>query len=487
MRDLKAQANLDLKTSESTQPEKENDSHTSVTARQLFESLVGNKVRFVLIKGEPGAGKTTLAAELMKNYGSGLYVSTRVSEKLISTQQPVLSELLNKGRVSELDLGHTHKVEFEDDRLGSPEDVLISILEATKTLPKDPLIILDSWDGIAKRMNPIERQKIEQSLLVMAEANNARILFISEEPSLTTTDYVVDAVIALTDEVLEGRRLRRIAWKKLRGSAIPQRSYLYTLHEGRFTIFDNTKTLVPGSFSTGRFVPIEHSKGSFSTGSKDVDRFLGGGIERGSFVLIELGRFVHPGWHVPFVQSIESNFLANGGSVFIIPTSHSTPMTAKAKFSNYFSPEVLNKRLRIGYFQSYPQDPSFVKLDYSSLDNSSDQSGALVRNAKTDNQRECAYFIGLDTLESFASKEALAPFTSSFSQRMKISGDVLFAIAKYGSPIAEKVATNCDLHLKLEEVDRALVLYSRNPPSELYHVDYDYTPGYPEIHLTPIL
>jgi KaiC/GvpD/RAD55 family RecA-like ATPase len=482
---LKAKADLDIKTPEVEEAEKTVNS--SVTAKQLFESLVGDKVRFVLIKGEPGAGKTTIAAELIKNYGNALYVSTRVSEKLTMTQQPVLSELLRKGRVSELDLGNSHKVEFEDDRLGSPEDIIISILEATKTLPKDPLIILDSWDGIAKRMNPIERQKIEQSLLVMAEANNARVLFVSEEPSLTTTDYVVDAVIALTDEVLEGRRLRRIAWKKLRGSPIPQRSYLYSLHEGRFNIFDNTKTLVPGSFEAKPFPPIKHSKKFFSTGSKDLDRFFGGGVERGSFVLIELGRFVNPGWHVPMIQSIESNFLANGGSIFIIPTSHSTPANAKAKLAKSFSPEILNKKVRVGYFQSYATDPSFVKLDLSSLDNSTDKTGALVRNAKVDSQTECGYFIGLDTLESFVSKEALSPFASSFSQRMKISGDALFAVAKHGSPIASQIASNCDHHLKLEEVDRTLVLYSLNPASELYHVEYDYSPGYPEVHLTPIL
>ncbi len=484
MYELKTQTEVDLKT---PQLEKENVTHNSVTARQLFESLVGDKVRFVLIKGEPGAGKTTFAAELIKNYGNGLYVSTRVSEKLISTQQPVLSELLTKGRVSELDLGHTHKVEFEDDRLGSPEDILISILEATKTLPKEPLIILDSWDGIAKRMNPIERQKIEQSLLVMAEANNARILFISEEPTLTTTDYVVDAVIALTDEVLEGRRLRRIAWKKLRGSPIPQRSYLYTLHEGRFTIFDNTMTPAFGSRPQKPFTPIEHNKRFFSTGSKDFDLFLGGGIERGSFVLLELGRFVNPVWHVPLAHTIESNFLANNGSTFIIPTSHSTPSRVKAKLRDHFSDEILNKRLRIGHFQTYAPDPCFVKLDLSSLDNPVEQYGNLIYNAKPIKNAECVYFLGLDAIENYFPKEGLKSLASSFSQRMKSTGDALVAVAKYGSVLAPQLATLSDVHLKLEEVDRTLVLYSLNPPSELFHVEYDYSKGYPQTRLTPIL
>ena len=59
--------------------------------------------------------------------------------------------------------------------------------------------------------------------MAIAESNKAKLLFISEEPHLTTTDYLVDAVITLKDEGIEGRRIRRIEWNKLRGIAIPKK------------------------------------------------------------------------------------------------------------------------------------------------------------------------------------------------------------------------------------------------------------------------
>src|SRR5579875_2911256 len=145
----------------------------SISPKQLMQELLGSKVRFVLIKGEPGAGKTTLA------------------------QQPVINELIKKGKVTGFSLDEetlktkenlkqtedsenkadssstlSESFSFEDYRLSTHEDILAAILKGLdQNLPsKEPLIVLDSWDAIAKRVEPVERQKLEQAMLVMAEA-----------------------------------------------------------------------------------------------------------------------------------------------------------------------------------------------------------------------------------------------------------------------------------------------------------------------------
>ncbi|MGI0078839.1 MAG: ATPase domain-containing protein [Nitrososphaerales archaeon] len=472
----------------------------TASAQLLLDSLLSSKVRYVLIKGEPGSGKTTLALELMKNYGGGVYISTRVSQQLSMEQQPTIGELLQQEKIKELNLeaGSTRgspptssdsgSFRFEDYRLNTAPDVLAAVLEAMDKIRVEPLIVLDSWDSIAKRIEPVERQKTEQAMLVMAEVRGARVLFVSEEPALTTIDYVVDAVIQLSDELLEGRRIRRIAWKKLRGNAIPQRSYLYTLHGGRFTIFENTKVLPHGSYQIKPFVPIKHKETLFSTGSADLDSFLGGGIPRGSFVVLELGRHVNPVWHVPILQSIQSNFLANDGCVLVIPTTHATPMSSKAKLARYFAEDLLNERLRIGHYQSYPADPCFVKLESNSTTASNAEAiRSHVSSIKGKENRSCAYFMGIDTIESFVPPEVLKPLANGFSSSMKVSGDMMVAVVKPGSLFLEQLSESCDIHLKIEEFDRTMVLYSLNPPSEFYNVYFDYGHGYPGVKLSPIL
>jgi KaiC/GvpD/RAD55 family RecA-like ATPase len=486
----------------------------SISPKQLMQELLGSKVRFVLIKGEPGAGKTTLALELMKNYGGGVYISTRVSKELALAQQPVINELIKKGKVTGFSLDEetlktkenlkqtedsenkadssstlSESFSFEDYRLSTHEDILAAILKGLdQNLPsKEPLIVLDSWDAIAKRVEPVERQKLEQAMLVMAEAKQARIIFVSEEPALTTVDYVVDAVVSLTDEVLNGRRIRRIAWKKLRGSPIPQRSFIYTLYDGNFTVFENTKIYLPGTYPVKPFRPIRHTLHFYSTGSEDLDAFFGEGIARGSFVVLEIGEHVNPSWHIPIIQSIQSNFLANNGCVFVIPTTHSTPMYAKAKLKQYFPEETLRSSLRVGHFQPFPSDPCFVRLNNEGSISHRQLVSTEIRRIKGRSNRNCVYVLGIDTLENFVETEELSHLASSFSQSMKVTGDLMIAVVKPASKIGSQLTNSCDIHLKLEEVDRTLLLYSLNPASELHHVKYDYCAGYPAVKLTPIL
>ncbi|MGI0086035.1 MAG: ATPase domain-containing protein, partial [Nitrososphaerales archaeon] len=286
----------------------------------LLENLLNEGIRFILLKGEPGTGKTTLALDLLKKHGKGAYVTTRVSLEQLQTHKPELRNLLLRNDVLTKE-GAGHKdLSFEDLRLSAVEDILQEIIEASDKMGPESLIVLDSWDALAKKLDMTERMKVEQSLLAIAEASKAKILFVSEEIALGTSDYFVDAVVQLEDDVHHGHRLRRLVWKKLRGSEISQRSFLYTLKGGKFTILENTKVLWPEEYQSGTFKPIKHGSIRYSTGSEDVDRFLGGGFRRGSSILLELDKQIGSNWHAPLVQSIERNFLGNGCATMIIPT-----------------------------------------------------------------------------------------------------------------------------------------------------------------------
>ncbi|HYB04760.1 MAG TPA: gas vesicle protein GvpD P-loop domain-containing protein, partial [Nitrososphaerales archaeon] len=70
----------------------------------LLKSLLSSKIRTLLIKGEPGTGKTTLALELLAGFGSGVYVSSRVSRDMLMEQNPQLRELAKRGLVSSVSM-----------------------------------------------------------------------------------------------------------------------------------------------------------------------------------------------------------------------------------------------------------------------------------------------------------------------------------------------------------------------------------------------
>lgn len=457
----------------------------------LFKSLLRPQVRTILVRGEPGTGKTTLAIDLLSQYGKGAYVSTRVSERQLSLQNPTVGDLVGKGLVKEIDieskLEDGAKLNFADFRLASVQDILQSVITCSRN-SSEPLIVLDSWDTIAKKLDPLEKMRTEQSLLVIAEASHAKLLFVSEEIGLTSTDYIVDAVVQLEDTVFEGRRLRQIIWKKLRGSCIPQRSYLYSLQGGSFNVLKDDFIPWPEHIERGSFSPIRDGPFYYSSGSEDLDSFLGGGFRRGSLVLLEIGKHLGDYWHVPIARSIEANFISNKGCTLILPLGNVAPRMVKDEFSSLFDEKILNRSIRIVHRDSSDEDQCFIKLPNGSTRTITKSLTNKIRILKGAENRPCFYFVGMDMMESLMNNgRSNSALGSLMAMGMKYTGDLTLVAIREGSSMMGEMMNACDMHLKLDDVDNTFLLYSMKPRSELHHVKYDYSKGCPKICLVPVV
>ncbi len=324
-------------------------SHLTSQANDVgLESFLNPEIRTILVKGEPGTGKTLLGLELLRRYGRGVYLSSRISEQGIFDQYPELKTLFRRGRIK-VAKPKAASAKFEDARLATSATMMESIVESISK-SKEPLVIVDSWDTVAKELEKVEKLKTEKALVTIADARRAKLVFISEEPTSTSVDYAVDAVVTLKDEMYEGRRVRRIEWNKFRGSDIPQKSYLFSLHGTKFNIFHPAKTNLVQRYKPRQFQGIKNSRDYYSTGSNDLDALLGGGMKKGTRILLELGRYLGSDWHSPLITSITCNFLLNGGCDALIPTSGLTPESVKESRSRYLPKEIVETSLRIGHF-----------------------------------------------------------------------------------------------------------------------------------------
>ncbi|MCL5067570.1 MAG: DNA repair protein RadA [Thaumarchaeota archaeon] len=92
------------------------------------------------MKGAPGAGKTTLALQLLKYFGenNGVYISSRESGEKIASEIPWTKKGLKLS-------------DFRYLRLSSASKVIQEVLEVQKE-KTIRVIVLDTWDGLAKEI-----------------------------------------------------------------------------------------------------------------------------------------------------------------------------------------------------------------------------------------------------------------------------------------------------------------------------------------------
>src|SRR2546428_12377068 len=109
------------------------------------------------------------------------------------------------------------------------------------------------------------------------------------------------------------------------------------------------------------FRPLENTATHMSTGSRDIDALLGGGVPRGSTVLLEIRG------DVPFEGQIYGpltallNFLATNNEVMAVPYSDYDPTSARL-FATQFMPEdVYNANMR-GFTTDKEDDPVGSKV-----------------------------------------------------------------------------------------------------------------------------
>ena len=75
----------------------------------------------------------------------------------------------------------------------------------------------------------------------MIDSSNSKAIFISEESELTSTDYLLRAIVNLGYVKVDGRKVREITWEKLRGQPIFNRKSSYTLNNGHFLLAFSTR------------------------------------------------------------------------------------------------------------------------------------------------------------------------------------------------------------------------------------------------------
>ena len=434
---------------------------TRIAAVLGLKLFMQGAVRTLLIKGLAGTGKTTVALELLKaaGKGNGAYISSRVPKDLLETHIPAMKDTLDSQ-------------EFLDIRLEDATSVLDFVMRLTEPR-KIKTILFDSWDGLAKELDPKERLRAEKTLIALAHNSGAQFIFVSEEPGATTIDYLVDGILELVMLEEQDRAVREFIIHKLRGTLISQRKYLYTLLEGKFTFFE--PYAVPDYTKIRRFVKKPDNGEAYSFGSGALDRLFGGMIP-GSTLTIEYDE------NVPYsaVRSIVYppiiNFLAMGRSAILLPLPGANDEEVTSSIvSRAVSKGAVNERLRILNVlrtsdlkttnlpkSATPQEIHEVVTNETTRlrKKSVDKSVLLVKSVSA---LENLFASNLDSLLEVTSQEIIT---------LQQSHDAHILLLPKDSPIRSRILSMSSSYAKLIVRDGTVLIFGVKPHTGIYALQH---------------
>ena len=370
-------------------------------------------------------------------------------------------------------------------RLSDADDIFNKILTMKRSKLRG-LMVIDSWEGALRNMSEDGRRMIESAILSDPDDSMMGVVLISEGGRIGDLPNLVDGILTLSSSELDGRRLRTIVVNKLRGLRVQLDRGLFSLENGRFVLLPKTKFDKGPPTEPTILSPVSHTNISFSTGSRDFDRMLNGGIKKGAFVLIDVNNTVPTNGVRLLLRIIIANFVNQGGLCFIVPFSTISSDNVADALRPVVGSESLEERVRIAEFnQAVPPRKWRVQLKGKVMDDFT-----LFNNFWKELETASAsrmLVIDFDKIVQIYGDDLMLPGLATMGASIRDSGAVTLALASQANKMKEAFLRTADYYLRIESINDTMIIYGVKPFTNIHGIEFAFDKGYPSLNLTEIV
>jgi len=453
------------------------------------------KGSLILLAGNPGTGKTIFGFQFLckgaTEYGEkGIYVSfAEGRETLIRNISKILKVKPEDCPITNEEMCRILDFTTVTERgISAVLDMILNEIHSFK--PKR--LVIDSFSAMAQAFKErIDARIILHTLLgKIVRQMGCTTILIAEVPTgeerigTNIEEFVADGVFVLRKRKIDGRLLREIEIAKLRGTKIDQTTHLFTLHEG-FHVFPSYASRFPQKFK--KFNPIPDTETHFSSGSEELDEFLGGGYRKGTTNLIELAADVPIHITAPLIATTFVNFVCQGKGAIGIPTLRFSAEQVKEHVVPLAEEDAIRKYSRIisiGFLHGEDLNSPFISVNGRDAVKDFDRVLTMVNREFGE---PMFVFVGLDTMECFYGLDQSVK-ALSFAASVTSKGNGLTIFASFPEvKLTNMASIMSDAHIRVENINGTIVMYGIKPKTGLHHLEIETFKGYPLPKLTPIV
>jgi KaiC/GvpD/RAD55 family RecA-like ATPase len=438
----------------------------------------------LLVQGSPGTGKTTLALEILRNAPAArkVYCSSRTSPTKLRQHFPFVDEVLDSmsGRVAR----SKWVAEFEDLRGQESDNVFNKVLRL-KHGKQASLMVIDSWEGALRNATDEGRAMLESAVLSELEDSKLSLVLITEGTRVGDLGHLVDGIVTLSSSEIEGRVTRTFLVNKLRGHRLLINHGLFSLDGGRFTFLPYTQLRHGNGHSTKVRASIPHSDSLYSTGSGDLDHLLGGGVRKGSFVLVETDSNVPPAGIQALLNTLGGNFVNQGGSCFVVPFTGSSSEYVAEGLKPYIGTEALEERVRIAEFN--PNSPARKWKVVLKGRLREDAQAFLGTWTALGGDSPKMLVVDYDRMQQHYGEDQPFSVLADISESLRDSGALNIGVASRHTKLRDELLRTADYHLRLKSYEGSILVFGVKPYTPICAVGFDYAEGTPDLTLAAMV
>ena len=493
------------------------DARSATFPNEIIKFLSSPGGHSLILRGMAGTGKTTLALQMIEELAAvqqSYYMSTRVSDQSLFNQFPWLLEKVKEGeilrarkrlkkktdseqQVEKILVGLAAiKGEMRSEKIKAPRRELArlqgvienggeeEVAEPTgegeltvtigstmpeiemaydvvdRALPERTLVVIDSIDALAEKYGVPAAKMISTLQKDLVEGVGSNLVYVLETPD-PLLDYLGDGVIYLSFSNVTGRRIRELDILKLRGCEIRQSRYVYTLLGGRVKTFEYSRYAKPGKPKI--FGAIQDPDNNHvSSGNKDLDDMIEGGLRKGTITLIELSPGVPAVASSAIENAIICNFVTQNRGVAWVPTKKTGSDSARDELLGFLKPDSFDKNVRILEPHGPAAEPKPYAITLEGEDVRVDVKWQDVQYALRNTAPPLLAMMGFDSLESIYGPTVLDGMMDFLTSLLNSDG-ILVATVTPSVKSTSRLSDLAHTHLRIDKISGVTMVRGEEP------------------------